>query len=151
MKLTKKQREALKQKFGGFCAYCGCKLGERWQADHIQAVQRSVQGHWVRQDPSKRWSPMVFKRTGVTVGRPELDILDNLAPACGPCNGDKSDMDLETWRHRLSQTLTVLGNNYGRYKDALRFGLIVETPKPIEFHFERWQRTPRRQLKEDTL
>ncbi|TPT11925.1 HNH endonuclease, partial [Acinetobacter baumannii] len=30
MKLNKKQREELKQKFGGHCAYCGELLGDKW-------------------------------------------------------------------------------------------------------------------------
>ena len=41
MKLSKKQREELKQKFGGHCAYCGIELGERWQADHLEPVERN--------------------------------------------------------------------------------------------------------------
>ena len=39
MKLNKKQREKLKQKYGGNCAYCGCELGNKWHADHIEAVK----------------------------------------------------------------------------------------------------------------
>ncbi len=38
MALTKKQREKLRMKFGGRCAYCGCELPEKgWHADHVQA------------------------------------------------------------------------------------------------------------------
>ncbi len=41
MALTKKQREKLRMKFGGRCAYCGCELPEKgWHADHVQAVLR---------------------------------------------------------------------------------------------------------------
>ncbi|EBO9763045.1 HNH endonuclease [Salmonella enterica] len=41
MALTKKQRERLRMKFGGRCAYCGCVLPEKgWHADHVQAVLR---------------------------------------------------------------------------------------------------------------
>lgn len=29
MALTKKQREKLRMKFGGRCAYCGCELPEK--------------------------------------------------------------------------------------------------------------------------
>ncbi|MDX8205518.1 hypothetical protein WDA38_11070 [Acinetobacter pittii] len=39
MKLTKQQRAELKQKFGGHCAYCGDLLGDKWHADHIEAVK----------------------------------------------------------------------------------------------------------------
>ncbi|EAW6334471.1 HNH endonuclease [Salmonella enterica] len=41
MALTRKQRERLRMKFGGRCAYCGCVLPEKgWHADHVQAVLR---------------------------------------------------------------------------------------------------------------
>ena len=40
MALTKKQRAELRMKFGGRCAYCGCELGDKWHADHVQPVIR---------------------------------------------------------------------------------------------------------------
>ena len=40
-KLSKKeQRQILKMKYGGRCAYCGEELGDRWHADHIKPVLR---------------------------------------------------------------------------------------------------------------
>ena len=42
MNLTKLQRAELKQKFGGHCAYCGELLGDKWHADHIEAVKRDL-------------------------------------------------------------------------------------------------------------
>ncbi|EBU8924256.1 HNH endonuclease [Salmonella enterica subsp. enterica serovar Brandenburg] len=43
MALTRKQRERLRMKFGGRCAYCGCVLPEKgWHADHVQAVLRML-------------------------------------------------------------------------------------------------------------
>ena len=41
MKLTKAQREQVRLKFGGKCAYCGCDLPERWHADHIEPIGRT--------------------------------------------------------------------------------------------------------------
>lgn len=41
MKLNKQQREQLKQKFGGLCAYCGDLLPDRWHADHIEPIVRN--------------------------------------------------------------------------------------------------------------
>ncbi|EQZ24729.1 hypothetical protein G977_04718 [Escherichia coli UMEA 3585-1] len=36
MALTKKQREKLRMKFGGRCAYCGCELTEKgWHAEVV--------------------------------------------------------------------------------------------------------------------
>ena len=40
LKLTKKQRCELHAKFAGHCAYCGVLLGDRWHADHMEAVWR---------------------------------------------------------------------------------------------------------------
>ncbi|MES1842645.1 hypothetical protein ABUT89_26860, partial [Escherichia coli] len=35
-KISKIQRAELRMKFGGRCAYCGCKLPEKgWHADHV--------------------------------------------------------------------------------------------------------------------
>ena len=48
MKLTKAQREQLKNKFGGHCAYCGDQLGDKWHADHLAPIYR---GH----DENKRY------------------------------------------------------------------------------------------------
>ncbi len=36
-KISKIQRAELRMKFGGRCAYCGCKLPEKgWHADHVE-------------------------------------------------------------------------------------------------------------------
>lgn len=44
MALTKTQREALKSMFGGRCAYCGCELGRKWHANHVEPVYRNFDG-----------------------------------------------------------------------------------------------------------
>ncbi|APR70750.1 hypothetical protein [Acinetobacter haemolyticus] len=61
MKLTKAQREELKQKYDGHCAYCGDRLGDKWHADHLEAVVRDL----VIGKPEK----------------PENDVYENLMPA----------------------------------------------------------------------
>lgn len=38
--MTKKQRQEVYDKFGGRCAYCGCELGKRWHADHLECLHR---------------------------------------------------------------------------------------------------------------
>ena len=41
-KISKQQREAVFNKYGGRCAYCGCELTLRtMQVDHIKAVYTS--------------------------------------------------------------------------------------------------------------
>lgn len=126
MRLTKKQRAALREKFSGRCAYCGAALGDRWHADHIESVQRKAE--YVRGKG--------FVATG-DYHRPENDHIENLAPSCAPCNIDKHAMSLEHWREKLARTLEVLQRNYPTYRHALRFGMLEERPAPVVFYFER--------------
>ncbi|WP_224785808.1 hypothetical protein [Pandoraea fibrosis] len=42
MKLTKAQREQLRLKYDGRCAYCGCQLPERWHADDFEPCIRDL-------------------------------------------------------------------------------------------------------------
>ncbi|MDP7750786.1 HNH endonuclease, partial [Acinetobacter baumannii] len=70
MKLTKQQRAELKQKFGGHCAYCGEMLGDKWHADHIEAVKRDL----IHVGGGKLI-------TG-EMTRPQNDTLKNMNPAC---------------------------------------------------------------------
>jgi hypothetical protein len=128
MKLTKQQRATLREKFDGKCAYCGEPLGDRWHADHKEPVERKL-AH-VR---GKGFVP-----TG-ELWRPENDHIDNMMPACAPCNIDKHAMSLESWRVKLSRSLDVLARNQPTYRHARRFGLLAEQPKAIVFYFERAQ------------
>lgn len=126
MRLSKADRETVKQKFEGRCAYCGALLGERWHADHFEAVVRDM-----------RWeSGKGFVATG-TMLKPHCDTIDNMMPACAPCNIDKSSNSLEWWRGKLARSAEVLARNNPTYRHALRFGLVEETGAPITFYFER--------------
>ena len=129
MKLSKNKREILKMKFGGKCAYCGHELVSRWQADHIEPVNR--ESKWVRQLDGR----MKCVPTGV-MGNPENDHEDNLIPACAACNNDKFNMSLRQWRKRLEDLPGVCERNHSAYRHAVRFGLIVPAPKKVVFHFE---------------
>jgi 5-methylcytosine-specific restriction endonuclease McrA len=119
MKLTKAQRATLRDKFGGRCAYCGRELGDRWHADHFEPVRRE----WWKKDGGME--------------RPENDHLDNLMPACAPCNIDEHAMSLEEWRKKLQRAVEVLTRNHPTYRHALRFGLVQETGATVTFLFER--------------
>lgn len=126
VRLTKSQRATLREKFGGRCSYCGEPLGDRWHADHLEAVQRKLEH--VR---GKGFVP-----TGEAY-RPEHDHIGNMMPSCAPCNIDKHVMSLEDWRGKLARTLEVLQRNNPTYRHALRFGMLEEKPAPIIFYFER--------------
>jgi 5-methylcytosine-specific restriction endonuclease McrA len=136
MKLGKKRRAELKQKFGGHCAYCGTLLGDRWQADHVAPVWRASK--WVS-NPDGRSSKCV--PTGELL-RPENDTIENLVPACGPCNNDKFNLTLDQWRTRLEDLLGVCERNHSAFRHALRFGLLVPQPRPIVFFFETYTSQP---------
>lgn len=119
MKLTKAQRETLRSRFDGLCAYCGQPLGDRWHADHFESVRRNF-----------------WKKDG-SMERPENDCIDNLMPACPPCNIDKHSMSLEEWRKKLQRACEVLSAHQPTYRHAVRYGLVQETGTRIVFHFEK--------------
>ncbi|KWA84283.1 HNH endonuclease [Burkholderia ubonensis] len=128
MALTKAEREVVRAKFGGRCAYCGCLLEQRWHADHFEPVERKLAFH---------------REKGVVstneLRHPERDTVANSMPACPPCNIDKSTFSLEQWRAKLQRSCEVLQRNQPTYRHALRFGLVVETQAPVTFYFERLQ------------
>lgn len=126
MILTKSQRENLRMKFDGRCAYCGDILKDRWHADHMEAVERKLQ--------------YVQGKGLVPTGefyKPENDCIENMMPACPPCNIDKHSMSLDGWRGKLQDATGVLTRNNPTYRHAKRFGLVHETGIVITFYFER--------------
>jgi hypothetical protein len=128
MKLTKPQRAALREKFGGRCAYCGQPLGDKWHADHIEPI---VRNDW-------------FKRAGFSTPPrgpdfPHRDTLENMNPACPPCNIDKHSMSLESWRGMIERSNEVLARDVSTFRRAVRYGLVTVQPKPVVFYFETLQ------------
>lgn len=126
MKLKKAERELVRLKFGGHCAYCGTVLGNRWHADHLEAVERVIK--------------YVRGKGAVATGelwKPENDRIENMMPSCPPCNIDKHVMSLEGWRRKLQDAANVLARNNPTYRHAVRFGLVEETGAKVVFFFER--------------
>lgn len=119
LRLKKGERAELKLKFGGMCAYCGDELGENWQADHLIPIRRNGDG---------------------TCLNPEYDVVENLMPACTTCNKSKHSFSLETWRSMLEDTNRKLKAYVSNFRLALKFGQVVETEKPIIFHFESFKK-----------
>lgn len=126
MRLSKDMREAIRIKFQGRCAYCGCELGDRWHVDHMEPVMREVKT--VKKNGS-------YRLVSGKPLRPENDRLDNLVPACPSCNIDKHCLTVEEWRANLHWTINTLNKNRA-YKFAKKFGLVEEVLKPIRFYFE---------------
>jgi hypothetical protein len=125
LRLTKAQRATLREKFGGCCAYCGQPLGDRWHADHFEAVQRCMVVKGGRLVASG------------TMDKPGNDRLENLMPACVPCNLSKHSMTLEGWRGWLAGHINSLNQYHPIYRLVKAYGLVVETGAPVTFHFER--------------
>ncbi len=115
MKLTKQQREELKNKYDGYCAYCGCQLPERWNADHIIPIRRNQDG---------------------TCENPEMDVFENLNPSCPSCNIVKGSLPLEYFRKSIVGFVKSLNRDSTQYKLAKRYGLVTEEEKEVTFYFE---------------
>jgi hypothetical protein len=128
MKLTKAQRETVRQMFDGRCAYCGEALPTRWHADHMEPVVRVLL--------TKR-TERGYKLVSGDPIYPERDTLENYMPACPPCNISKSSMSLEVWRAWLAGHVNSLNSYHPIYRLAKKYGLIQETGNPVTFYFER--------------
>lgn len=133
MSLSKKQREELKSKFGGHCAYCGCELGKKWHADHIEAVKRDFD-----MKKCEKTGYMIPVANGI-LGNPHLDTIENMNPACIPCNSNKSSMSLDSWRRLLIHYRDVqLLRDSTHARHLHRFGLIEIKANPVVFYFEKF-------------
>ncbi|SKA79392.1 hypothetical protein SAMN03097719_3232 [Pantoea ananatis] len=134
MKLTPKQRSELRMKFGGRCAYCGCELPEKgWHADHVEAALRKWEFGPRRQDGTRRT---------IATGehwRPENDVMENLFPACAPCNLFKATFSLEGFREQIAEQAERARQYSVNFRTAERFGQVKVTTSPIVFWFERYQ------------
>lgn len=115
MALTKKQRAELREKFGGKCAYCGCELGDKWHADHVEPVYR-IAGK---------------------ITYSELDCHENMVPACHPCNLHKNCSNLENYRRIINDGRAEFLRS-GKGKALVRMGLVVMKPDPVVFWFEKY-------------
>ena len=121
-KISKIQRAELRMKFGGRCAYCGCKLPEKgWHADHVEPVRRDFE---LVRAPVGSGVTHVARSTG-KVMHPELHAIENLFPSCAPCN-------LFTKQVERARAYSV------NFRTAERFGLLHIVVKPVVFWFEQY-------------
>ena len=116
-RISKQQREAVFNKYGGRCAYCGCELTLRtMQVDHIKAVYASS-----------------LENNGVET---QDDNLENLNPSCRQCNFYKGTLDIEQFRKKIMTTLYETCQNTFQAKLAKKLGML--TVKQFDkFYFER--------------
>lgn len=123
MRLKKVEREQVRMKYGGRCAYCGIELGERWHADHFEPVVRN-------------WGEAAKTVPAI---RPENHNLANMMPACIPCNLSKHSYTLEGWRAWIAGHVNSLNLYHPIYRLAKAYGLIAETGANVVFYFEKVQ------------
>lgn len=112
MAINKKIREAVYQKYGGRCAYCGRAIAYKdMQVDHFR--------------PLRVWN----EADGAA------DDISNLMPACRMCNHYKRANSLEVFRRYIAEIPRKLRDNY-IYKIGVAYRNIIENEKPIKFFFE---------------
>lgn len=124
---TKAQRAALRDKFGGRCAYCGNELGRAMHADHLEPCIRVTRDPWGRSLPADECYMV----------KPERNTADNMMPACAPCNLHKGSYDLEGWRDILQRSAAIVAKQTSTFRAGERFGVITVSDAPVVFYFER--------------
>ena len=130
MYISKKDREIIKNKFGGKCAYTGTELKDDWQVDHVKPVVRN----WFSKGA-------VFEKE---------HHIDNMFPCQKIVNHYKGSLDLETFRTwflgGLHERLKKLPKNPKVEKShkkkayllevASLFGISEDVPFSGKFYFE---------------
>jgi 5-methylcytosine-specific restriction endonuclease McrA len=129
MYISKKDREAIKMKFGGLCAYSGTVLEDDWQVDHVKPIIRN----W--------W-------TNTAMFEEEHNI-ENMVPCQKIINHYKGSLDLETFRNwflgglheRIDKPKNPRTEKSKRKKEyqnkvASYFGITANSPFKGVFYFE---------------
>jgi len=115
--ITKPERKAIYDKCGGHCAYCGKEITIKdMQADHV--------------------IPMEFYEAYKAIGQ-DIDSIENMLPACRSCNNYKSSLMLEKFRAAIERWPAVLNRDSVTYRNAVRFGIVIPHPHPVQFYFEK--------------
>lgn len=130
MYISKKDREIVKQKFNGLCAYSGTELELDWQVDHVKPIIRNWFDGTVR-----------FK---------DDHKLENMVPSQKIINHYKGNMSLELFRtwylaglhKRLKklpknpQTEKSIKHKTYLLKVASYFDIRIDKPFSGRFYFE---------------
>jgi hypothetical protein len=147
--MTKKDREQIRMKYGGRCAYCGCELVKGWHVDEVEPVRRrykTVGNTYINPQTKQAASHNDFENGAFeyiplkTVpngcDHPERFAVENQNPACASCNINKHSMSLEDFRKLIAGFMKHLNEISTQYKIAKRYGLVEEVTKPVVFYFE---------------
>jgi 5-methylcytosine-specific restriction endonuclease McrA len=125
-RVNKKTRQKIFEKYNGRCAYCGCKLPDRWHVDHIEPVRRKLK---------------YIHGKGYTTDRimlnPKNDVIENYNPSCPLCNILKGSLSMDSFRDMISGYVNSLNEYSNQYKMAKKYGLVQETELEVLFYFEK--------------
>jgi 5-methylcytosine-specific restriction endonuclease McrA len=114
------KRKLVFKKYGGRCAYCGCKLDDtNFNVDHINPLYRGTPQNYLKVEKGS-------------------SKIENLNPSCYSCNSSKSTYSIEQWRNELELKTKRLVKDSSQFRIALRFGLIKETNTNVIFYFEKY-------------
>ena len=139
MGISKKQRDIVRLKFGGLCAYTGKELGPDWQVDHMESkYKNSYNAHYTSATPQEVQEKMST-----------VNHIDNLFPALRIVNHYKRSFDLEGFRRYMKDFHVRLGklpkktvvDSTIRRKAYMQqvadaFGITTEKPFTGIFYFE---------------
>ena len=121
MYISKKDREIIKQKFGGRCAYSGTTLEDDWQVDHVEPIIRN----W--------WTNTAMNETAHDV--------ENMFPVQKIVNHYKGSLDLETFRAwylgGLHERLKNLPKNPKVKKSIKRKAYLLEVAQLFEIEIDK--------------
>lgn len=138
MKMSRKQRQAVFNKSKGKCWYCGTDLSEKgWHADHIKPVLRNLPVNKKTTDFGEVPSEISELLDKSKMQKPHNDTIENIVPACAPCNLFKSTLSVEEFRRELEMQTYRARKTSVNFRTAERFGLIDVKEIPVTFWFER--------------
>ena len=114
-------RNKVHQKYDGRCAYCGSEITlKQMHVDHKKPIWRGNP----TVNPSYRGT----------------NDIDNLMPACRPCNLWKTVMPLEQFREEIAAQVERLRLRSANFRMAERYNLVEATNTPVIFYFEQHNR-----------
>ena len=124
--IMKIDRQAVYDKYNGHCAYCGEIIEYKdMQVDHILCRNRS---HWIGHE-------RMMQNAGLNISH--IDDFGNLNPSCRVCNLFKGVFSIKELRKQLAKQVERANKYSVNYRMAKKYGLIIETSKPVVFYFER--------------
>lgn len=107
-------RKKVHQKYGGHCAYCGGEITiKQMHVDHKKPIFR---GHH-----------------GVNPDLRGTEEIDNLMPACKPCNLWKSTMTIDEFRQVIAAQIERLRLRSANFRMAERYQLVSVIDAPVIF------------------